>query len=1212
MEETQSENKLFNIFLLGDIKSEKNKIIQQYILNNNEENIELEKENNKNESELTQSFEIHVETIRMKILEVSQIDQIFHSEKENSSQTHGILLFCNVSDRDSFDKLKEIISKIFDMNKYEIPIVLVGNNTNESQRKVSYEEAKNFSDNYGLKYYETSMENNFIKMKDIFRDLGEQVLYQDILDKNKNKNNEKELSIESYRNKDSKEIRTKPKVDIEKKTLLQKKREEEVREKRMKREKEMELWYKKKEREGIELRKKKAIEDKIKLKEKIREDKIIRKQREKEVKEEFYNEKKEKYEKSKRDKEEGEKKNILEKEKNKLIFEKQRKNEKENLKKLLLENEQNDKEYLKQKKSKILSPQSNKTRQKKNLDRENDQNFLFNTVTDFFKSDKRNKKESPTKNEKNKKILKSKSFRKITKKQHDKEEIEKTERKIKEIEISMEEIEKKEKKEKEEKLIQEQNKLKNELKENYFNYYCNIYRCLYCHQIPLININEFNHQIETYCNCKYTKNKNKVINNIFSYKYFEEKSLDHPIDNNLTCLYCKKSINELNNENINLNLCNLCNDIICSKDELIHKNIKHPNNKEIKEKYKNLTSNINTKKNEDKKQKISKNKSNENKNKSATLSKQNSTLKNRNQTQKKDKNVKEEKKLLTNRKNMASSNNIPTSNNKKNINKKGNDKNKIAEKNNINNNEEEEKNNIKKEEKEKEKEKEKVPIYLYDTCCFEHGIVYNNYCHDCSKNICSICEEKEHQNHNIEKFSDIMIDEEKLVNIKISLENDIKELNNISYYFNDLIEKIKEKYSYFYNLKKKEIEIKQKIIKDYEATKYNYNSIQNVNNITYKNSIFDKNMLISNLEKLNNNNNDILSELKLIFNYFNESSQTMNLLNYYNNINKLLIENGCWEISDIIKFNKDYIAISFYDGCLYIYDNKYFNLMINCKIFDNNKGISQIFKLNNGNLACCGYEKIIIVNMDLDNKTYKIINEINIKNGSFNLIEELKNNYLITYDTTNKLKIWDKSTLIYSYNVYNIDSLIKIKDNSFITSSKNTLNLYNINIDKNDSTKLNCFSLYNIYINNKKNSIIKLNDNYIIALVTYYPQELELNKFNFEECKNNEENNDNAICLIEIDKKNKLEIIQNIKNEYENGKYINIIKYINDSFLILNDLGIVELWNLDKINKKLFVFNKFKAIDNIYDKENINMIFIEDDKKIIFQDYKNIICLSHK
>ena len=148
------------------------KIFQQNILNINKENTEYEQENNKNESEITQSFEIHGETVRMRILEVPQLEQIFQSEKDNSSQTHGILLFYKLSDRDSFDKLKEIIFKIFDMNKYEIPIVLVGNNTDESQRKVSYEEAKNFSDNYGLKYHETTMDKNYIKMKDIFRDLG--------------------------------------------------------------------------------------------------------------------------------------------------------------------------------------------------------------------------------------------------------------------------------------------------------------------------------------------------------------------------------------------------------------------------------------------------------------------------------------------------------------------------------------------------------------------------------------------------------------------------------------------------------------------------------------------------------------------------------------------------------------------------------------------------------------------------------------------------------------------------------------------------------------------------------------------------------------------------------------------------------------------------------------------------------------------------------
>ena len=1223
MKETKAENKLFNVFLLGDIKSEKNKIIQQYILSNNKENRELEQENNINETELTQSFEIHGETIKMKILEVPQLEQIFPSEQESSSQTHGILLFYSVADRDSFDKLKEIISKIIDMNKYEMPIVLVGNNSDESQRKVPYEEAKNFSEKYGLKYHETSKENNFVKMKDIFKDLGEQVLYQDILDKNKN--NEKDKNIDTNKNKENKDnkdklSKIKSKTDIrEKKTQLQKKREDEVREKRIKREKEMQLWYKKREREGIELKKKKAIEDKMKLIEKIKEDKIIQKQREKEVKEEFFNEKKEKYEKSKKEKEEGEKKNLLEKEKNKLLFEKKRKSEKENLKKLLLENEQNDKESIKQKKSKISSPQSSKSRQRKNFDTSNEQSFLNNTVTDFYKRDKDSINESQTrilkknptignflkseknlnkniKNEKNKKLIKSKSSRKVTKSQN-KSDVEKTEQKIKEIKINMEEIEQKEK---EEKLIQEQIKLKNELKENYLNYNGNIYRCLYCHKIPIININEFNHQIEIYCNCKNDKDKviNSNYNYFFSYNYFEEKSLNHPIDNNIACFHCNKKINELNDDNINMNLCYLCNEIICSKDEQTHKKEKHLNYKELKEQYKNLSIRIDSKKNEEKTLKANKNKiNNDSKNRLTTPSKPYNTVKKSSNTPKKDKNLKEEKKSISNKKNLTSST-IKTSN------KKSNEKNKITEKdNNINNNEEEEK---------KKTQEEKVPIYLYDSCCFEHGKIYSNYCHDCFKNICDICEEKEHKNHHIVKFSDIMVDEEKLENIKQSLEKDINDLNRINDYFNKLMEKIKEEYSYFFELKKKEIEIKQKIIKDYETIKYNYNSIQNSNNINYKNVISDKNYLISNLEKINNNN-DIISELKLIFNFLNKSVQTTNSLNYYNNSNNILIENGKREISDIIQFDKTYIAISFYDGNLSIYDNNYFNLILSCKIFDNNKGISRIIWLSNGNLACCGYEKIKVVNIDLDNKNYQIISEMVIKNASFNLVKELKNHYLITYDTNDKLKIWYKYIQIFSINTINIYSLLILKNNLFITTSNTKLNLYNINIDNNNYITLNCFSLDNISVKKLKNPIISLNDNYVIVLVNFKEQrDCESSGDVFEESKNNQENNDDAVCLIEIGKKFKLEIIQDIKNNNENGQYISIINYINDSFLLLNDLGIIELWNLDTINKKLIILNKFKAVDNIYNKETISMIFIENNKNIILQDYKNIICLSHE
>ena len=531
-------------------------------------------------------------------------------------------------------------------------------------------------------------------------------------------------------------------------------------------------------------------------------------------------------------------------------------------------------------------------------------------------------------------------------------------------------------------------------------------------------------------------------------------------------------------------------------------------------------------------------------------------------------------------------------------------------------------NNTEDKEKDKDKDKdnlkpkeEKLPLYLCDSCCIEHGQVYESYCHDCLKNICSVCKKNEHENHNMENLDEIMINEEKLLNIKQSLEKDKKDLNYINDYFNKLIEKIKEQFTYFYSLKQKEIEIKQKIINNYETIKYNYNTIQNINNINYFNINNDKNSIISKLENLNNNNKyDILSELKLIFNYLNESTQITNLLNYYKNKNKYFISKGKEEISEMIKTDINDIAITLFNGCLYIYDTINFEQKICCKIFDNNKGIYHITQLRNGDFACAGYERIKIVNIDLDNKKYYINNEIKMENGSFNLVKELKNNYLVTYDTNNKLKIWYNYKIIYEYNNININCLLPLKDNLFMTSSINDkkINLYNIYIDKTNFNKISCFSLNNISVIN--NSILKLNDNYIIVLASNEEKKTEEISEKFEECKNNEENknNENGICLIEISSKNKLNIIQNIKNKSENKTYINIINYINNSILALNDLGYIELWDFDKINKKMFILNQFKAID-IFLVHNIrNFLLIEDNKKIFLQAYNYLICLSNE
>ena len=1236
MEETKKENKLYNVFLLGDIKSEKTKILQHYIKNNNQsknESEETSSENHEkeNQSEITQSFEIHGETIKMKILEDPQTEQIFSSELEKSSQPNGILLFYNVNDKESFDKLKQLISKIIEMNKEEMPIVIVGNTSDSDQkgRNVSYEEAKNFADKYGLKYHETSIESNCINMTDVFKDLGEQVLYQDALETKSKKDSDKLKEIKSPEKEPDTEAtktktRSKSKGELssrkEKKTMVQKKREDEIREKRLKREKEMQMWYKKKEREGIELKKKKAIEDKIKLKEKIKEDKLIQKQREKEVKEEYLNQNKEKYEKFKKEKEEGEKKSTLEKEKNKQLLEKKRKSEKENMKKLLLENELNDKEYLKKQRSKIHSPQSlHKSRQMKNPESNLEQSIMNSTITNFkssekdilngsqvlkknktlanlFSSKKTNKYGSKKDKDKDKenntnKNTKYKSSRRTKSSKRNNPDNENNE---KSMEKEMKEKQEKEKKEQEERLLEEKMKIKNELKEKYLNN-SNVYRCLFCYNIPIISLNEFNHQIETYCNSCNSKNRDNYF--ISSYKNFEDKSLNHPINNDISCISCNKNIDELLKENITLNFCNICNEIICSKDELIHKNERHLNDNELKDKYKNLL--INKKKEEKNKTFKSKN-SSDFKSNLSTPSKPHAT------TSKKNPTSKGKQENDENKNNNVKKNTTYTGN--RNVNKKAN----VKKKNTTNNNEEKANVNT------ITTKGEKLPLYLIDSCCIEHGEIFNSYCYDCFKNICTICEEKEHKNHNVENLDKIMIDDEKLLSIKQSVEEDINDLNNINKYFNQLIEKIKEQFLYFYSLQQKEIEIKQKIIQDYEVIKFNYNCIQNLCKINSQNINSEKKEIISNLEKLNiENNNDLISKLKLIFNYLCESSQSANLLNYYNT-NKFVYLNNHEEITNIIKLDNNDIGVSFFNGCVSIYDTEDFHPKLTCKVFDKNKGINTLIQLKNGDLACSGYEKIKIVNINLDGKRNNIIKEVTIGDCSLNLMEELRSNRLITYDSYDDLKLWDNFKIIYKDNIQSIDALKVINENSFITSSlsEKKLNLYNILSKDNNSVEITSCTLDNISVKKGKNSIVKLNINYIV--VVYDESKIMEDDYignddELEECKNNEENiiseKHNGICLIEINSKNRLNVVQKIKKEKSIN---NIIKYIGDSIIILNDFGDIEFWSFDKVNRKMIIMSQFKVMDEIYSKRVRSVLFREEDKKIIIQNYKNLICLSHK
>ena len=70
----------------------------------------------------------------------------------------GILLVFSINDYESFEKIKRIYDKILKINKNKKPpMLLVGNKLDlENERVVSYSEAKELAESWGVEYCEIS------------------------------------------------------------------------------------------------------------------------------------------------------------------------------------------------------------------------------------------------------------------------------------------------------------------------------------------------------------------------------------------------------------------------------------------------------------------------------------------------------------------------------------------------------------------------------------------------------------------------------------------------------------------------------------------------------------------------------------------------------------------------------------------------------------------------------------------------------------------------------------------------------------------------------------------------------------------------------------------------------------------------------------------------------------------------------------------------
>ena len=115
----------------------------------------------------------------------------------------------------------------------------------------------------------------------------------------------------------------------------------------------------------------------------------------------------------------------------------------------------------------------------------------------------------------------------------------------------------------------------------------------------------------------------------------------------------------------------------------------------------------------------------------------------------------------------------------------------------------------------------------FNYICYEHNKKYISYCQSCSKNICSLCD---HRNHNIFKFEHLLDNNLKNMNfLKEKISNLRKEMNELNNFITKLNKIVNNFETYFY--------IVNNLFNDLNSQKYNYKNI--INMASLNNSIGD-------------------------------------------------------------------------------------------------------------------------------------------------------------------------------------------------------------------------------------------------------------------------------------------------------------------------------------------------------------------------------------
>ena len=234
-------------------------------------------------------------------------------------------------------------------------------------------------------------------------------------------------------------------------------------------------------------------------------------------------------------------------------------------------------------------------------------------------------------------------------------------------------------------------------------------------------------------------------------------------------------------------------------------------------------------------------------------------------------------------------------------------------------------------------------IILYNQknyICQKHCDSFIKFCKKCRTNICFACEE--HEDHENIFLGNLKPNMEEKKNILNEMESYLKTVN-------DTVEKVIEKLILFVEDINNYYEINKGIFENYNAKYRNYQVLQNLNEISYTNKIFEKLKNINNKnnikdkiygilelsdnlneENIQNNNNNIIENIpiKIEVNKIQEENNNFNVIN---NNNAKSRNNGKNEMTIIYNINSNQNLIKLFDNnfvknnkdkCYLIIDNQ--------------------------------------------------------------------------------------------------------------------------------------------------------------------------------------------------------------------------------------------------------------------------------------------------